>query len=67
MALIPPVGGAPAPAAGLNQAQVAQALNNHDHIKRSTNIPLFYDCKDKDTIAACLLVERVNNTATIAG
>jgi hypothetical protein len=25
--------------AGLNQAQVSQALNNHDCVKRSTDIP----------------------------
>jgi hypothetical protein len=56
----------PAPAPGLNQAQVAQALNDHGHIKRSTDIPFFWGRKEKDTIAACLLIERVNDAATIA-
>ena len=54
-------------AAGLNQAQVAQALNDHDRAKRSTEIPLFYGQPGIDTIATPLLIIRVNDTATIAG
>jgi hypothetical protein len=54
-------------AAGLNQAQVAQALNDHDRAKRSTDIPLFYSQPGIDTIAAPLLIIRVNDATTIAG
>jgi hypothetical protein len=53
--------------AGLNQAQVAQALNDHDCSKRSTDIPLFYGQPGRDTIAAHLLIICINDAATIAG
>jgi Retrotransposon gag protein len=42
-------------------------VTDHDCIKRSTDIPLFYRHKDKDKIAAYLLIERVNDAAFIAG
>jgi hypothetical protein len=35
-------------------AQLQQALINYDRIKRSTEIPLFYGRKHKDSITACL-------------
>jgi hypothetical protein len=57
----------PPDAAGLNKAQVAHALNDHDHAKRSTDIPLFYGQPGRDTIAARLLFVGVNDTATITG
>jgi hypothetical protein len=49
--------------AGQNLQQV---LNNHDHAKRSTNIPPFYGQLGRDTIAARLLITRINDAATIA-
>jgi hypothetical protein len=36
-----------------------------DRTKRSKDIPLFYSQPGKDTISACLLIVRVNDTATI--
>jgi hypothetical protein len=45
---------------------LAQVLSENDHTKRSTDISLFYGQKTRDTIAACLLIERINNAATIA-
>jgi hypothetical protein len=36
-----------------------------DRTKRSKDIPLFYCQACKDTISACLLIIRVNDTATI--
>jgi hypothetical protein len=46
---------------------IQQVLNDHDCAKRSTDIPLFYSQQGRDTIAACLLIVRVNDAATIAG
>ncbi len=45
---------------------LAQVLNDHDRTKRSTDIPLFYGQPNRDTIAACLLITLINDTATIA-
>jgi hypothetical protein len=53
--------------ASLNQAQVAQAMNDHDRAKRSTDILLFYGQPGRDIIAARLLIVRINDAATIAG
>jgi hypothetical protein len=50
-----------------NPTNLAQALNNHDCAKRSIDIPVFYGHKSKDTIAARLLIARINNAAIIAG
>jgi hypothetical protein len=46
---------------------IQQILNNHDHAKRSTDIPLYYGQSTKDTIAARLLIVRVNDAGEIAG
>jgi hypothetical protein len=46
---------------------LAQVLNNYDRTKRSTDIPLFYRQPNQDTIAARLLITRINDAATIAG
>jgi len=56
-----------APAAGLAGPQLAQALNDHDRAKRSTDIPLFYGQPGRDTIAARLLIVRINDAGAIAG
>ena len=38
---------------------VAIALTQHDRTRRSTDIPLFYGRKDKDTISPQQLVDRL--------
>jgi len=55
------------PAAGLGGPQLAQALNDHDRAKRSTDIPLFYGQPGRDTIADRLLIVRINDAGAIAG
>jgi hypothetical protein len=47
-------------------ASMAQALNHHDTLKRSTDMPLFFGRKDKDTITACHFIERIDRAQTIA-
>jgi hypothetical protein len=60
---VPP---AAAAAAGLAGPQLAQALNDHDRAKRSTDIPLFYGQPGRDTIAAQLLIVRIKDAGAIA-
>jgi hypothetical protein len=48
------------------QPGLAQALNNHDHMKRSTDIQLFYACHEKDTVLPCILINRIEDAAAIA-
>jgi hypothetical protein len=50
------------PFAGPN---IAQALNDHNHLKRSTDLPLFYGRKEKDSITAHHLIERIERADTI--
>ena len=58
-------GGAPAaPAIGAGQLQ--QALANHERIRKSTELPLFFGRKDKDTCEAQLLIDRFESAARIA-
>jgi hypothetical protein len=45
---------------------VAQALTQHDKVRRSTDIPLFYGKKDKDTISPQQLIERIERAARVA-
>ena len=47
-------------------ANIAQALQDHDRAKRSTDIPLYYGQIGKDTIAARLLIVRINDAGAIA-
>ena len=64
----PVAGGAGgAGAAALAGPQLAQALNDHDRAKRSTDIPLYYGQPGRDTIAARLLIVRINDAGAIAG
>jgi len=57
---------AAAAAAGLNQGQVQQLLANHDRIRKSTDLPLFYGRKEKDTVTARLLIDRFETASRIA-
>ncbi len=54
-------------AACLAGPALAQALNDHDRAKRSTDIPLYYGQPGRDTIAARLLIVQVNDAGEIAG
>jgi hypothetical protein len=53
----------PAAAAG---PALAAAINDHDHIKRSTDIPLFFAHHDKDTVLSRILIDRIEDAAAIA-
>ena len=46
--------------------EIADALTNHDRIRRSTDIPLFYG-KKEDTVTPQQLIERLKKAARIAG
>ena len=54
----------PAAAAAQN---LQQALIAHDRVRRTTDIPLFYGKKGKDTITPQQLVERLERASRIAG
>jgi Retrotransposon gag protein len=57
---------APAAAAGLNQGQVQDILANHDRVRKSTDLPLFYGRKEKDSVTARLLIDRFQTASWIA-
>jgi hypothetical protein len=71
MALVPPANPVVKPPAAIinvpARQNLAQVLNDHDRAKRSTNIPLFYGQPNWDTIAARLLIVRVNDDGEIDG
>ena len=48
------------------QAAMAAALNDHDRIRRSTELPLFFGRKERDSISARLLIDRIATAAEIA-
>ena len=48
-------------------AQIQQALIAHDRVRRTTDIPLFYGKKSKDTITPQQLVERLERASRVAG
>jgi hypothetical protein len=48
------------------QAGMAAALNDHDRMRRSTDIPLFFARRDKDTVLPRILVDRIEDAAAIA-
>jgi hypothetical protein len=57
---------AAAPAAAATAGpNLAQALTNHERLKRSTDMPLLFGCK-KDTITAHHLIKRIERGAEIA-
>ncbi len=43
-----------------------QALNGHDPVCKSTDLPLFFGRKYKDTVPPHLLLDRINRAATVA-
>ena len=47
-------------------AQIQQALIAHDRVRRTTDIPLFYGRKGKDTISPQQLVERLDKASRVA-
>ena len=47
-------------------AALETALSNHDRSKRSSDIPLFYGTKDKDTVNPQQLVDRIERAAAIS-
>jgi hypothetical protein len=47
-------------------AQIQQALITHDRVRRTTDIPLFYGRKGKDTIEPQQYIERLERAATVA-
>jgi hypothetical protein len=48
------------------QPGLAQALNDHDRVKRSMDIPLFYTRQEKDTVLPRILIERIKDATFIA-
>ncbi len=54
----------PAAAAAQN---LQQALIAHDRVRRTTDIPLFYGRKSKDTITPQQLVEQLERASCVAG
>lgn len=57
---------AAAAAAGLNQGQVQDILANHDRVRKSTDLPLYYGRKEKDSVTARLLIDRFQTASRIA-
>jgi hypothetical protein len=49
-----------------NQTAIAAALNDHDRMKRSTDIPLFFAHRNKDTVLPRILIDRIEDAAEIA-
>ena len=43
----------------MDQQQVNLAMERSNRLQRSTDLPLFYGNKDKDTVEPMFLVERV--------
>jgi hypothetical protein len=42
------------------------ALNAHDRVRKSTDLPLYYGRKEKDSISPQVLLDRIERAATIA-
>lgn len=51
----------------MDPAALAGALANHDRVKRSTDLPLFYGIKGKDVITAHQLIERIDRAGQVGG
>ncbi len=48
-------------------ANIATVLNNHDGVRRSTDIQLFLGIKEKDNVSAQQRVDRIDQVTVIAG
>jgi hypothetical protein len=48
------------------EQNLVRALTQHDKVRRSTDIPLFYGRKDQDTISPHQLLERINRAKRVA-
>ena len=57
---------AAAAAAATQQQAMAAALQGHNCLRRSTEMPLFYGRKDKDTISAHLFIDCIETAAQVA-
>jgi hypothetical protein len=57
---------AAAAAAAAASPAMAAALNDHDCMKRSTDIPLFFACREKDTVLPRILIDCIEDAAEIA-
>ena len=53
-------------ATAAQQQAMAAALQGHDQLRRSTEMPLFVCRKDKDTITARLFIDRIKTAARVA-
>lgn len=64
----PIVGGVPpqAPLPPVVAGQIQNALIQHDRVRRTTDIPLFYGRREKDTITPQQLVFRLEKAARVA-
>ena len=51
----------------MDPAALAGALANHDRVKRSTDLPLFYGVKGKDVITAHQLIDRIDRAGQVGG
>jgi len=51
----------------MDPAALAGALANHDRVKRSTDLPLFYGIKGKDVITAHQLIDRIDRAGQVGG
>jgi hypothetical protein len=49
-----------------NEAPLFEALNRHDSVKKSTELPLFYGVETRDVILPHVLLARVERAANIA-
>ena len=47
-------------------ADLQEALTAHNRVRKSTDLPLFFSRKDKDTVPPNLLLDRINRAATVA-
>ena len=51
----------------MQAAQLQVALNAHDQVRRSTDLPTFFGKKDRDTVTAHILISCIEAAAMIAG
>jgi hypothetical protein len=64
---VPPLAPPPLAAGAAGAQNIQQVLIQHDRVRRSTDIPLFYGRKDKDTISPQQLVARLEKASRVAG